>query len=175
MADTTCIVCECNAGLGNTGTDCSPLQKAAYSLIGVPLYQSDGVTRNGINLETDVLNAAYFTALINQADISKRWFPYPAIKNVEDVRGENQTEEFTDKTLVFVTEGARAFKGWIVGRDAQPVLKGKIETSRCVQMGYYVVDLSGNLIGSISSDGTKLNPIQVDQNSVAAMFIKQTD
>lgn len=170
----SCNACACNAGLGNTGTTCSPLQKSAYKYIGVPLYDDDG-NRNGIDLENDTLNQAYFDALVNQTDKSKRWFPYPAMKNVEDVRGENQTEEFSDKTKIFVSEGTRSSKSWIVGSDAQPVLKEKIESGRCREMGYMVVDLSGNLIGSFNSDKTFLYPIQIVQDTLSARWIKPTD
>lgn len=168
-----CTVCECGSGLGNTGTGCSPLMRQTLFPIAVQLFDNDG-NRNAI-LITDTLNQAYFDALINQADPSKRWFPYPAMKNVEDLRSENKYEEFTDTTKHFIREGARNYKGWIAGREGSPVLKAKIEKGRCVPMGYYLVTIDGNLVAEISADGTKFYPIQIDENSLAAMFVKAND
>lgn len=169
----SCKVCDCGAGLSNTGNGCSPIMKTAKMLIAVPIYDNDG-TRNGITL-ADTLNQAYFDALINQIDVSKRWFPYPQMKNVEDVRGDNKTETFKDQSQLFVSEGIRSFKAWIVGLDATTVIKGKIEAGRCVKMGFFIIDLDGNLIGNISADGLTLYPIRIDENSLAAKFMKSSD
>lgn len=166
-----CTTCKCNVGLKNTGTGCTPIIDVARKAILVPIYDGDQV-RNGILL-SDTLNQAYFDALINQADTTKRWFPLPDMKNVTNERGENIVETFDDQTTAFLQEGGKAFRGWMVG--AAPRLKEKIEAARCVEVGVYIVDKNGNLIGEISADGTTLYPIKLDKESVAAKFIHKTD
>jgi hypothetical protein len=143
----------------------------------VPIFADDG-TRNKVLL-TSVLNQTFFDNLVNHVDPSKRWFPLPEIKNVEDVRGENISETFEDQSSVFIQEGNRSFKAWMIGSSGtgagSPQLKAKIEAARCVEIGVYIIDKAGNLIGKISSDGLSLEPIAVDSQSVSAKLIKTTD
>jgi len=145
--------------------------KVARKVIFVPIYGSSG-SRNGILLSS-TLNQAFFDALVNEADKEDRWFPLPSLVNVENTRGENILETFEDNSSVFIQEGSRSFKGWIV--EGPPQLKGKIESARCVDIGVFIIDKNGNLIGSISSDGTILYPIKLDKSSVAAMLIWSSD
>jgi len=177
MAQTGCKSCKCDSGLFNTGSDCSPLLLATRKLILVPKYASDG-TRN-IILYTDVLNKAYFDALINNSDKSKRWYPLPQLKNVDDNRGENIEETFEDGSKLFVQEGARLFKAWITPLAGQgavsPQMKAAIESARCVESMVYLIDKAGNIIGSEAPDGSGLYGIEIDSQTISAMFIKATD
>src|SRR3990172_795523 len=172
-----CIACACENGLDNTGSACTPLMQVAKKVVLVPIFADDG-TRNKI-LFTDVLTQAYFDALVNQSDESKRWFPLPELKNIEDVRGDNINETFEDQSFVFIQEGNRTFKGLMIGSTGTGAgsaqFKGKIEAARCVDVGVYIIDKSGNLIGKISTDGLSLEPIQIDSQSVSARLIKSTD
>ena len=169
--------CNCNAGLSNTGTGCTPFWNVAVKMIVVPYYDQDG-NQNKITL-TDTLDAAYFTALLNQADTSLRWLPLPSMLNVEDTRAESLMETFENGSMMMVQQGARSFKAIIAGRDATPQLLGNLETFRCVPFGVYGVDKQGNLIGSIGtqdlSDITELYPIRIDENSWDPTFVKPTD
>ena len=169
--------CNCNAGLSNTGTGCTPFWNVAVKMIVVPYYDQDG-NQNKITL-SDTLNAAYFTALLNQADTSLRWLPLPSMLNVEDTRAESLMETFENGSMMMVQQGARSFKAIIAGRDATPQLLGNLETFRCVPFGVYGVDKQGNLIGSIGtqdlSDITELYPIRIDENSWDPTFVKPTD
>ena len=95
----------------NTGHRCSPLFEVAAIIVAVPTFDSLGV-KNSIPLAS-VLNQAFFDALINQVDESKRWRPFPLMKNIEDVRAEATFFEFDDNSKEFVHEGSREFKGLI--------------------------------------------------------------
>lgn len=173
----TCQSCSCNVSLSNTGSACTPIMQVTKQLILVPKYDNDG-DRNKV-LFTDVLNQAYFTALINQADPTKRWYPLPELKNIEDVRGDNIIETFEDQSSVFIQEGARTFSGLMIasiGSGAGSAqLKGKIESFRCTEFGAYHIDKNGNLIGSLTEDGLGLYPIDIDPQSLSAMLMKTTD
>src|SRR4030067_246251 len=109
----SCVACKCGVSLSDTGFDCTPVQEVTYKLMAVQTFDSTGA-RNKIPF-TATLNQAYFDALINQSDISKRWSPFPAMKNIDDKRGENKTFEFDDQTTEFLAEGARKFVGMISG------------------------------------------------------------
>jgi len=55
-----------------------------------------------------------------------------------------------------------------------PAYLEALESFKCFDFGLYVVDGCGALTGSISKDGTALNPIKVNQNSWNPTYIKAT-
>jgi len=154
--------CKCNLGLSNTGNpNCLPIQSVTSSLILVPLYSNAGV-RNGVSLADAVIPATY-TALINQADSSLRWYPIPAMENIEQPKADSLFEEAASGKKAFLRQGTRSFSGEI-WEGASPQLYGKLKDNRCVEFGFYVRDVDGNLIGSNEGDGN-LYPIPVDNAS----------
>lgn len=162
--------CDCNAGLSNTGRPgCVPIWSVTSSLIVVPLYANDG-TRNGIDLTTSV---PVWSDLVNEADASKRWFPLPAFENVELPKADSQFEEAPSGRMAFLRQGKRSFTGELWQEDSTPTFLGKLEKSRCVDFGVYVVDVNGNLIGS--KEGDYLYPIPVDNASWNPTFMFATD
>lgn len=168
--------CACEYGFSNSGTSNTPLIKVAKKAIIVPLYDSNG-DRNKITL-SDVLNAAYWAALVNQSDVSKRWFPLPEMKNVDDTRGASTIETFEDNSKVFIQQGARDFKAWFVQAPQQ--LLAALQSYRCDEVGIFFVDICNSLIGTIGADQDScepvyLYPIRIDQNSIDPIFVKMTD
>lgn len=162
--------CNCNAGLGNTGRPgCVPIQSVTSKLIMVPLTANDG-TLNGIDLSAPLPT---WNSLVNEPDASKRWFPLPAFENVELPKAESQFEEANSGRMAFLREGKRSFSGELWGEDSTPTLLGKMKAGRCVGFGVYVVDVTGNLIGS--KVGGYLYPIPVDNQSWNPTFMFATD
>jgi len=162
--------CNCNAGLGNTGRPgCVPIQSVTSKLIMVPLNANDG-TLNGIDLSAPLPT---WNSLINEPDASKRWFPLPAFENVELPKAESQFEEANSGRMAFLREGKRSFSGELWGEDSTPTLLGKMKAGRCVGFGVYVVDVTGNLIGSKVNG--YLYPIPVDNQSWNPTFMFATD
>ena len=162
--------CNCNAGLGNTGRPgCVPIQSVTSKLIMVPLNANDG-TLNGIDLAAPLPT---WNSLVNEADASKRWFPLPAFENVELPKAESQFEEANSGRMAFLREGKRSFSGELWGEDSTPTLLGKMKAGRCVNFGVYVVDVTGNLIGSKVNG--YLYPIPVDNQSWNPTFMFATD
>lgn len=159
-------VCDCNNTLANQGTGCTPLFHVAAKLIAVPTYDSTGA-RNGIDL-TDTLNEAYFTALINEADATKRWYPLPEMKNVSSPRADAIVSEWEDGTTEFVRQGSKSFAAVIPSNNANPMILGQLESIRCGEVSVYVIDNKGSLRGSLSSDGATLYPIRIDSPSFSA-------
>ena len=162
--------CNCNVGLSNTGRPgCVPIQSVTASLIMVPLRANDG-SLNGINL-----NAALpvWNDLVNEADASKRWFPLPLFENVELPKADSQFEEANSGRMAFLRQGKRSFSGELWGEDSTPTLLGKLQGGRCVEFGIYIVDVTGNLIGSKVNG--YLYPIPVDAQSWDPKFMFATD
>jgi hypothetical protein len=169
--------CDCNASLANTGVDCTPILEIADKLIAVPLKDSTGA-RNSIDL-TQTLNAAFWTGKVNDTDPTQRWYPLPSMKNANDERAESIKETFEDNSTAFIQQGVRAFSAVVVD-DGTQILQGKLETFRCQDFGFYVVDINGNLIGSLGNgqDGCEpsyLYPIAVDRGSFDPRFMKKTN
>jgi hypothetical protein len=135
----------------------------------VPLTANDG-TLNGIDLSAPLPT---WNSLINEPDASKRWFPLPAFENVELPKAESQFEEANSGRMAFLREGKRSFTGELWGEDSTPTLLGKMKAGRCVNFGVYVVDVTGNLIGS--KVGGYLYPIPVDNQSWNPTFMFATD
>ena len=119
------------------------------------------------------LQISTWSDLVNEADASKRWFPLPAFENVELPKAESLFEEANSGRMVFLRQGKRSFAGELWAEDSTPTFLGKLEKSRCVDFGIYIVDVNGNLVGS-QVDGY-LYPIPVDNPSWDPKFMFATD
>jgi len=162
--------CKCDSGLSNTGTpSCKTLQSVTSKLILVPLQDATGA-RNYLDLTT-ALTSTTFNTLVNQADSTKRWFPLPVFENVELAKADSTFEEAPSGKKVFIKQGKRSFSGELWSET--PQLLGKIQDNRCVEFGVFIVDVTGNLVGS--KEGTKLYPIPVDNQSFDAKMMFATD
>ena len=162
--------CECNVGISNTGRpNCVPLFSITSSMIVVPKKANDG-TLNRIDLNAPI---PVWADLINEADESKRWFPLPSFENVELPKADSQFEESNSGKMAFLRQGKRSFSGELWAEDSTPTFLGKLEASRCVDFGVYIIDVNGNLIGS-EIDGF-LYPIDVDNQSWNPIFMFATD
>ena len=162
-----CNTCRCDNTLANTGVGCKPIMGVAEKLVLVPYFDNAG-NINSITLSS-TLNKAYFDALVNQTDKSKRWYPLPKFENVLNERAENVVETFEDGGKYFVKPGTRSYKGWLI--DGSPQMEGKLNNLKCSEIGVFMIDNRGNLIGMIDETGLKLNPVKIDSQSVMARFI----
>lgn len=164
------VGCDCNAGLSNTGRpNCVPVHGVTSSLILVPIYANDG-TKNGIDLSAPIPT---WSDLVNEADASKRWFPLPSFENVELPKADSLFEEANSGRMAFLRQGKRSFSGELWAEDSTPTFLGKLQKSRCVDFGIYIVDVNGNLIGAKESG--YLYPIPVDNASWDPRFMFATD
>jgi hypothetical protein len=171
-------MCTCKQGIANTGTpNCSTSIEVPVKLFVQSLYDSEGnknmIDLSVINDPTDLDNA-FFSAMINDTDKSKRLFPFPKMKNVENTRGENRLETFKDGSKLYIGQGTRTFKALIVGKEATPQLAGKLESLRCTDFGIYMAGQTGSFIGSDATAGY-LQPINIDQDSFSAKYMPPTD
>jgi hypothetical protein len=167
--------CKCNGRLGNTGNpSCQMLMDIAGKLIFTYRFKADG-TENYIDMSTAVINDTFVTDALNDVP-SERWYPSPGeLKNVSDVREDPTFQTFDDGTKFFIREGVRAVNALSPGLDTR-VFK-RFEEFNCVQLAAYIVDISGNLIGSRRDGETsnKLYPILISPGSFVPRYVKKTN
>ena len=165
-------LCSCAVSLQNTGSpSCAPIMGVAANFILVPLIANDG-TFNYID-PSATLNDAYFTALINEADDSKRWYPTGKLKNVTTDRADPILETFEDGSSVFIRDGIRNFTAMIIKGSFE--LAKQFNANRCSTFGIFIVDLDGNILGSTKSSDNYLYPISCDAATFYAKPVFTTD
>lgn len=165
--------CACNESLGNTGTTgCVPIFKVAKKLIFVPTYDNTGAL-NKLDLSTD-FTAAELTALLNQTDTSKRWYPSALLENVTSERGEASYETAPSGRKAFVKQGTRTFKAEIWEQSA--VYKMQLDKIKCNEVSVYIIDVEGNIRGMVAeTEDSNLYPIKIDRNSFNVDLMFGTD
>ena len=164
----------CSLTVANTGFGCTPIMEVVEKFIEVSYFKEDG-TINEIDL-TDTFNLAYFTALVNNADETLRWYPLPFVKNMVDERADSDFETFDDKTKIERQVGIRSVKTMIttLGNNAgavSPQMVGKINDKKCKVSGLFGITKSKQLVGEMINDGY-LAPIRIDNGSISAKLIK---
>ena len=163
------IGCNCDLGLSNTGRpNCLPLQSVTSKLILVPLQDNAGAY-NRIDLTT----LPVWDNLINDPDVSQRWYPLPTFENVELPKADTIFEEANSGRMAYLRQGKRSFAGELWAYDSTPQFLGKLSSGRCVEFGIFVVDINGSLIGS--KVGNFLYPIPVDNQSWNPTLMFATD
>ena len=164
----------CSLTVANTGFGCTPIMEVVEKFIEVSYFKNDG-TINEIDL-TDTFNLAYFTALVNDADETLRWYPLPFVKNMVDERADSDFESFDDKTRIERQVGIRSVKTIIttLGNNAgavSPQMVGKINDKKCKVSGLFGITKSKQLVGEMINDGF-LAPIRIDNGSLSAILVK---
>lgn len=101
-----------------------------------------------------VFNLAWITALINQDDSSKRFFPLAnsgGLRNYKTERPDPLTQEFDAGGKVFIRDAVRNNQFFVIGNAASPRFNGIVNKFRCQQYGVYIIDRQQDLIGVLSS------------------------
>jgi hypothetical protein len=138
-----------------------------HTLIFVPYFTSAGV-KNGINLETANLDQTYFEALTANADRSLRWRPVNTGKKLESVvinRAESKYKEYPSGESYFIQSGQKTFEA-VLPKAGYGMIKF-FDSARCEQMGVYIVDRDGNLVGN-GKTANFLYPFRVADQSIDA-------
>tara|TARA_S200002703_G_C3800972_1_gene247541 strand:- start:3766 stop:4632 length:867 start_codon:yes stop_codon:yes gene_type:complete len=123
----------------------------------VPMQDSSG-NLNGIDLSSIPTNSTIL-GYINNTDDKARWYPLPEMENVTNERGDPITEEFPSGNVYKVRNGTKTFTGQMIKQGAE--YAGQIESFGCEDMGAYIIDASGNVIGDKSTTGY-LYPIRIN-------------
>jgi len=163
--------CDCNVTLSNTGTPgCMPIQDVAKRLILVPMVDSSN-NPNRLIVATDYDNTL-IEAFINEADDKKRFYPLPEMENVTNERGDPISEDFPSGKNVKIRDGVKTFSGQMLSLSGD--YAKQIIGFGCSNMGAYIVDAQGNLIGD-GSDPLYLYPLSIDQETWDVRTMDTTD
>jgi len=158
--------------MGNTGTpNCKTLAKTTSMLFAVPLIADDG-TPNTVDVNA-TLNQAFFDALTQHADASKRWYPIKGLENVSQERADAITQSYESGKIIKIQDGQKTFKAIIPQQDYTYL--GKVEKFGCMDFGVYIVDIEGNLKGEISADKLSLNPMKIARGTWNVRYSEATD
>jgi hypothetical protein len=164
----------CNVGMKNLGVPCVPLMKVQKKFFFQQKYDSTGV-QNEIDLTAGPFNKAFFDAMINHVDPSKRLYPLPEVKNVSDERADPMYDSADDGTQFFVENGIRTVSSYIFASEATPQLLGLINDNRGVPIQIYSIDKESNLIGKVGSSATKFTGIEIESDTLNAILVKSQD
>lgn len=160
--------CNCTGtGLGNTGY---PNQKpfgVTTGILMVPILARDG-SRNGLDM-TSTTFGADILAMINNADASKRAYPYLNLKSVAPVQAEAVFAEDEFGVRSWLRNGIKTitYEQW----DVSNQYYDKVDTA-CVNFGIYEIDNCGNLKGQL--EGEMLYPRPMNSKSFNSMFMEPT-
>ena len=109
----------------------------------------------------------------NATDLSQRWYITETINNVTDERDDFVTQE-ADGINFVVRQGQRNFDGTFWGGIASPTYIKSFESISCRQMGVFIVDVEGNLIGIEDEDSGDLYPIKIQRNTFQYKYMTPT-
>lgn len=161
--------CSCATYPANTGFPSKQdVISVARKLVFVPIVNDAG-TRNAIDA-TDTIDQTFLDGKVNNVDPSSRWYPVGNFQNVTDERADPTYETFNDNSRVITVQGLRTFQGMLVNFSSR--YKAKLDTLFCQRVGVYSIDDCGNLVGSISADGTKLYPIALANAAIDPRLVK---
>lgn len=158
----------CEYTLNNSGTpSCFPIISLTHSLMVQPTFDSTGV-KNFIDVSGTVNNAT-FKAMINNTDGTKRLYPLPELKNIEDVRDEAITFNWDDNETVYIQDGVRKFKGFFP--LASTTFLSQISDYRNTDLGVYFRSVEEDLIANSSVAG-KMYPVRIAKGTWRTTYIK---
>lgn len=159
-------LCSCNDGIKNFGQpDCVGILERPEKLNFVRMTAEDG-TANSILL-ADTVDDAYVSALINQSDRSKAWYPSPVLNKVNDTRGENNTFEI-DGFQINVSDGVRVMAFTVVD-GASPQIAEAFNSLGCRDIGFYTWSVTGQIGGNDRVANTLL-PVRIKKRTMQAIY-----
>jgi len=168
----TCKTCDV-AGLTNTGVECTLNGSVTANVWFVPYFDSNG-NINSIDCADSPFDKTYFDNLVNNPDKSQRVYPLPAVDNVEDVRADSVIFTTNGGKNIKVRDGIRSFNGIMIEAPFQII--EAIQSAGCIEVGAFLVDIDGNLVGNGVVDGSgKLAPFKINRQSIDSFGIKRND
>jgi len=170
MAD----ICSCSTGIINNGQpNCVDSFARDARLVFVE-YLDDSGAVNSIK-STDTLDSTYINDRLNAGatgsslSLSQRWYVTPTINNVVGERAENVVQEI-DGIAFNVRQGNRMYDGTFYGNvAAAPYIKA-LKSMQCQKMGFFIIDVAGNIIGLNNELTGDLDPIKIQQNTLQCLY-----
>ena len=162
-----CEICDCSNGLRHLGqANCPALFASAYKFVFTPYFKSDGTVNVWDLSANPTVVKATFTAKLTATE---PWIPSPQVLNYDTERAEAKLETFDNDTVKeYVQDGERTVKG--IWTKVPANLAETIKGYNCSDVGFYIIDKAGNLIG-MQYDYKKLAPIRIQKGSFFTNFM----
>ena len=161
-------ICSCKTGMGNHGQPSCIDTFARDARLMFVQYKSDAGVINSIK-STDTLDQTFWDGKFNNTDISQRFFLTPTINSVVGERAESVKQD-VDGISFNVRQGVRTYDGTFYGGVASPEYQAALETMSCQTVGFFIVDVAGNIIGMENDITGDLDPILIQRNTLDVMY-----
>jgi len=161
-------ICSCKTGILNHGQPACVDSFARDARLIFVQYKSDAGVINSIS-STDTLDQTYFDGKFNNTDLSQRWFITPTINNVVGERAESVKQDI-DGIQFNVRQGVRTYDGTFYGGVAAPTYKKALQSMACKTVGFFIVDVEGNIIGMENEITGDLDPILIQRDTLDVMY-----
>ncbi len=159
-------LCDCSGGAKNMGTPgCLPLLARPQKFAFTNRVANDG-TLNKIELG-DTLDQAYFDALINNTNPSKKLFVSQTVNKVADARAEFNTFDI-DGFAITTSEGVRTVAFTVID-GASPRMAEAFNSRACLDDAFYTFSVNDQIGGNGSVAG-ELRPFRIKRNTMRAVY-----
>jgi hypothetical protein len=159
----------CKTGLSDLGSDQCVTPDIVRKVIFVKYFDAAGLPQ-GIDLSSP-FGETEIDALLNQTDVEQRWLLTEELSNVVSERADPNVETI-DNVDYFISQGARPMTADLLTVNAD--ISTKINANRSTQLGAYLVDQNGGIVGDGSREGF-LDPIRLSQGSMWAKVVMATE
>lgn len=158
--------CDCTEGVKNFGQPgCVGTLERAQKFGFIRTKANDGTTNKIV--AGDTLDQAYFDALINNADKSKRLVVSPVMNQMNDSRAEYNTMD-VDGFTITTSEGVRTVTFSIID-GAHPRIAAAYNSMACQNMSFYVFSTTDQIGGNGSVAG-ELRPFRIKPKTMRAIY-----
>ena len=162
------IECEC------AGQPLNPGQSGCVPKVGrdkFPIYMHTRDSTGAINTiaNGDVLDQAAVTAKLNHIDLTKRWYVFPEMWNVQYPMPEDEKEEIDGVPFKTGDEIKTLYTYEHVDKDANPALIAVYDSFDCIDVSVMYVTNKGQLNGMSDGSGG-LTGIRQQTGTVSAKY-----
>ena len=163
-------LCSCDTGILNHGQpNCVDSFARDARLIFVQ-YQNDAGAVNSITQAefTSGIDQTFLDARFN-GDVDQRWYLTPTVNNVTGERAESVKQDI-DGIPFNVRQGIRMYNGTFYGTVAATQYVNVLKSMSCQNIGMFIIDVSGNIIGMNNEVTGDLDPIRVQRNTLDVIY-----
>ena len=163
-------LCSCDTGILNHGQPKCVDSFARDARLIFVQYQNDAGEVNSITQAdfTSGLDQSYLDGKFN-GSVDQRWYLTPTVNNVVGERAESVKQDI-DGIPFNVRQGIRMYDGTFYGTVAATQYVNVLKSMSCQNIGMFIVDVAGNIIGMNNDVTGDLDPIKVQRNTLDVIY-----
>lgn len=165
-------ICTCEGNINNLGKPNCLVELQAPDQLWFALRTKTDGTANVID-PTATLDQAYFETFLHADEAKNRFLPLKGVKNFTPEQDDDTTDEASDGSIEIINQGIVRSTYTVWCKDPYK-LKAKLETLKCLELGAFTIDRSGNIIGEETSDG-KLAGRKIAVNTLSVKVMPKSD